>query len=223
MSQTIEMPLFPLNTVLFPGMPLNLHIFEDRYKIMMSECIEKRRPFGVVLIAQGEEALGPLADPYFIGCSAQIVQVQPLGQGQMNIMAVGKERFQIVSLDRDTRPYLTSMVEPFPIRDTDHEQTLANSTRVRAWLKRYLEILKRTGQIEVDVNQVPNNPVALAYLSAVLLQIPLSQKQELLAMSVVHELLAELRSVYRREVSLLDTLLDPPGDDADDEATYSLN
>lgn len=217
----IELPLFPLNTVLFPGMPLNLHIFEDRYKIMMSECIEKRKPFGVVLIAQGQEALGPLAEPHLIGCSAQIIQVQPLGQGQMNITAVGKERFQVVSLDRETRPFLTGSVEPFPIRDTDREQTSSNSALVRAWLKRYLEILKRTGQIEVDVNQVPHDPIALAYLSAVLLQIPLSQKQELLSMQVVHELLASLRDVYRREVSLLHTLLTPPDDD--DDSTFSLN
>lgn len=216
-----ELPLFPLNTVLFPGMPLNLHIFEDRYKIMMSECIEKRQPFGVVLIAQGQEALGPLADPYSIGCSAQIIQVQPLGQGQMNITAVGKERFQIVSLDRESRPYLTGTVEPLPIRDDDHEQTLSHAALVRAWLKRYLEVLKRMGEVDVDVNQVPRDPTALAYLSAVLLQIPLEQKQELLSMPSVHELLDSLRSVYRREVALLGTLLTPPGDG--DSDPVSLN
>ena len=60
----LELPLFPLNTVLFPGMPLNLHIFEERYKRMMQACIESSKPFGVVLIKQGLEAHGPLADPF---------------------------------------------------------------------------------------------------------------------------------------------------------------
>ena len=55
----IELPLFPLNTVLFPGMPLGLHIFEDRYKLMIGQCVQERRPFGVVLIRSGQEALGP--------------------------------------------------------------------------------------------------------------------------------------------------------------------
>jgi Lon protease-like protein len=55
-----ELPLFPLNTVLFPGMPLTLHIFEDRYKRMIRTCLKTRQPFGVVLVRHGQEAFGPL-------------------------------------------------------------------------------------------------------------------------------------------------------------------
>ena len=84
-----ELPLFPLNTVLFPGMPLPLHIFEDRYKQMINNCLEEKEPFGVVLIRNGKEALGPLAQPHSIGCTARIVEVQKLSDGRMNITSVG--------------------------------------------------------------------------------------------------------------------------------------
>ena len=77
-----ELPLFPLNTVLFPGMPLTLHIFEDRYKLMIGKCIQERQPFGVVLIRRGLEALGPVADTHSVGCMAFIRQVERLEQGR---------------------------------------------------------------------------------------------------------------------------------------------
>ena len=70
----MELPLFPLNTVLFPGATLPLHIFEDRYKEMISQCIEEHRPFGVLLIRKGREA-GDLAEPFEIGTTAHIARV----------------------------------------------------------------------------------------------------------------------------------------------------
>ena len=96
-----ELPIFPLNTVLFPGMPLSLHIFEDRYKLMIGKCLQERRAFGVVLIRQGAEALGPLAEPNKIGCTAFISQVERLHQGRMNIGVIGQRRFRIISLDTE--------------------------------------------------------------------------------------------------------------------------
>ena len=104
-----ELPLFPLNTVLFPGMPINLHIFEPRYKLMIEQCIQNDEPFGVVLIHKGTEASGPLAEPHPIGCTAQITQVERLDDGRMNILAVGGERFQIRSLNL-FEPYLVGTV-----------------------------------------------------------------------------------------------------------------
>ena len=110
-----ELPLFPLNTVLFPGTPLQLHIFEARYKKMVNACLQEQRPFGIALIERGAEALGPLAEPYPIGCAARVVQVQRLEQGRMNIVALGGERFRILSLDRQSHPYLVG-VEEFKIK-----------------------------------------------------------------------------------------------------------
>ena len=61
-----ELPLFPLNVVLFPGMPLPLHIFEERYKAMVADCIRDNRPFGVVLV-EGSADDGAPAQPVAVG------------------------------------------------------------------------------------------------------------------------------------------------------------
>jgi Lon protease-like protein len=88
MSTLHEIPLFPLNTVLFPGMPLPLHIFEDRYKGMINQSIQEATPFGVVLIREGAE-VGDTAIPYDVGTSAFVTQVERLPDGRMNINTVG--------------------------------------------------------------------------------------------------------------------------------------
>lgn len=71
----MRLSLFPLNSVLFLGMPLRLRIFEERYKEMINACIDQEKPFGVVLIKEGREALGTLAKPYSIGTIAHITEV----------------------------------------------------------------------------------------------------------------------------------------------------
>ena len=73
----LRLPLFPLNTVLFPKMPITLHIFEERYKQMIQHCLSEQIPFGVVLIKQGVEVNGS-AEPYLVGCTARITHTHHL-------------------------------------------------------------------------------------------------------------------------------------------------
>jgi uncharacterized protein len=94
-----ELPLFPLNTVLFPGMPIQLYIFEQRYKEMIHDCLKSSQPFGVVLIRNGKEANSHLAEPHYVGCSARILDVEPLEEGRMNLVALGQQRFRILELN----------------------------------------------------------------------------------------------------------------------------
>ncbi len=89
-----RLPLFPLNLVLFPGQDLPLHIFEERYKDMIGECLEQDSPFGVVLIKEGLEVGAP-ADPERIGTSTRILRSEILDQGRINIMTKGERRFEI--------------------------------------------------------------------------------------------------------------------------------
>ena len=89
-----RLALFPLNLVLFPGMELPLHIFEERYKDMIGECLEQNIPFGVVLIKEGLEVGAP-ADPERIGTSTRILRSETLDQGRMNIVTKGERRFEI--------------------------------------------------------------------------------------------------------------------------------
>lgn len=104
-----RLPLFPLRTVLFPGAALPLHVFEERYKIMIERCIQARAPFGVALIRSGEEVGGP-AEPHDIGTSASIARVQRLPDGRMNVIALGQRRFRIAGLDH-SEAYLAGDVE----------------------------------------------------------------------------------------------------------------
>ncbi|MCH8815466.1 MAG: LON peptidase substrate-binding domain-containing protein [Chloroflexi bacterium] len=105
----MEIPIFPLNTVLFPGATLPLHIFEERYKQMIAQCLEDQHSFGVVLIRSGGE-VGATAEPFDIGAIANISNVERLDDGKMNLICRGGERFRIVKTIADT-PYLKAEVE----------------------------------------------------------------------------------------------------------------
>ncbi len=105
----MELRLFPLRTVLFPGMPLPLNVFEPRYLQLVQECMEHAEPFGVALIREGPE-VGGSADPFEIGSTARIEQI---AQGMLNtiqLLARGERRVRILELHHD-RPYLWADAE----------------------------------------------------------------------------------------------------------------
>lgn len=197
-----DLPIFPLHTVLFPGMPLPLHIFEERYKEMVMYCLDKRQPFGVVLIQQGNEAGGPLAVPYAVGCTARILEVEPLAEGRMNIITLGEKRFRILSLNHE-QPYLIGKVELFPLELGEPEVMEGLSQRLLSLVHRYMQTLTQIGEVSLDPEKLPSEPVVLAYLAAVLLQIPPYRKQELLACAKAVDLIRVLVKHYRLELSLL--------------------
>ncbi|MEZ4584481.1 MAG: LON peptidase substrate-binding domain-containing protein [Caldilineaceae bacterium] len=114
----MEMPLFPLNVVLFPGMFLPLHIFEPRYREMVEHCVETKSPFGVALIRDGQE-VGDAATPCDIGTAARIAKVQRMPDGRMNISTVGTQRFRIESVDY-SRSYAVAQVRHYPIVKHGH-------------------------------------------------------------------------------------------------------
>jgi Lon protease-like protein len=103
-----ELSIFPLNVVLFPGMPLPLHVFEERYKSMIRGCIDGGNPFGVVLIKEGSE-VGGYADPFTVGTTARIVKVEYLDGGRMRIMTQGMRRFSILQIIH-REPYIKALV-----------------------------------------------------------------------------------------------------------------
>lgn len=205
-----SLPLFPLNTVLFPGMQLQLHIFEERYKLMINNCIETNEPFGVVLIKQGREALGPAATPHSVGCEAAISEVQRLPLGRMNITAVGQRRFRIMGIDR-SQPFLLGDVEFF-MPANDHPNLIHRYSRVlRPLVIHYLETLSSSEDANFDREQIPHQPRSIAQIASILLQADSLQKQQLLAMTSLTRLLRALIEIYRLETLLLRVRLSPPG------------
>ena len=106
------LPIFPLELVLMPGVPLPLHIFEPRYKEMITECLEQKRPFGVV--RSSDEGV---AD---IGCTAEIVSViKKYDDGRMDILARGVDRFEVIEVNED-RSFLQAEIA-LVLDDSDAE------------------------------------------------------------------------------------------------------
>jgi uncharacterized protein len=174
--------LFPLHTVLFPGMPLPLHIFEERYKLMIGRCIEEERPFGVVLIQSGPEVGGP-AVPHMAGTTAHIASVKRADDGRMNLIAIGQERFRIVEIVRH-EPYLIARAEPLGDEAPSAEAPVL-AVEVRALLATYLRDLFALLEQPEEELEIPAEPGRLSMVAAAVMQIPMSERQALLEMTDV--------------------------------------
>jgi Lon protease-like protein len=201
-TDVVELPLFPLNTVLFPGQVLPLHIFEDRYRLMIRRCLAEDTPFGVVLIKQGRE-VGETAEPHLIGTVARIVESSHLPDGAMNILAVGTERFRIRRLFHD-QPYLRGEVEFFPMPEPSDAETLTGlAERVRTQIRRYIELIAQAAGLQIQVGEIPETPQQMGYLAAVALQVENAEKQALLDSSSLARILTAEMTLLRRENALL--------------------
>ena len=198
----IELPLFPLNTVLFPGQMLSLHIFEDRYRLMIRRCLAEDLPFGVVLIKRGSE-VGAEAEPHAVGTIARILKSTHQSDGTIDIVTVGQERFCIDHLIHD-QPYLRGEVKILPMQpptDSDAVATLAD--RVRDNVSCYIKLIAEAAGLQIQVDAMPDAPQQLGYLAGVAMQIDNREKQEILANSSLPQVLAREIQLLNRENALL--------------------
>ncbi|MFZ0920493.1 MAG: LON peptidase substrate-binding domain-containing protein [Candidatus Dormiibacterota bacterium] len=214
----IEVPLFPLGTVLFPHMPLSLHIFEERYRTMMRDCRRASTTFGIVAIRSGQET-GGSAVPYEVGTLAQLDEIEELGDGGYNLVVVGASRFHIDAVSHD-RPYLVGSVHylqdlPTPADDTDRL-----AAAVTAAFRGYAGQLRGIGQEDPVEFGLPSDPELLSYLVAAAMQVETAQRQRLLEIDGTAERLAACLRLLRREAALLDRMLVRSKDHA---GTSSLN
>jgi Lon protease-like protein len=202
-------------------MPISLHIFEDRYKLMIGRCIAERKPFGVVLLEHGTAEHYPGQDvvPYTVGCTAHITQVQQVGDGRLNIVAFGHERFQVLEFDQ-SQPYLMGTVEMMPFSMHDLAVFAESAHRLRPLIVRYVSMNSRQDDA-FDAHQLPEDPVQLAYLGAALLKTGADDKQKILGASNAVSMLDDLFAMYRKENTLLSIFDDVPKQD--DENPFSLN
>lgn len=199
---TIELPLFPLNTVLFPGQVLPLHIFEDRYRLMIRHCLAEDTPFGIALIQQGRE-VGETASPHRIGTVARIVESSYLSNGAMNIITVGVERFRILRLLHD-QPYLRGEVETLPLAEPEEPAIVTElAGRVSRLVRRYIELIAEAAGLQIQIDQVPTAPQQIGYLAAVSMQVDNREKQQLLDSSSLARILRIELTLLQRENALL--------------------
>ena len=189
-----SLPLFPLNLVLFPGMALPLHIFEERYKAMIGDCLQRDAPFGVALIRSGPEVGAP-AEPHRTGTTARVLRSQLLEEGRMNIMTKGERRFEIVQLTQQT-PHLEARVryldEPVGENFAGVSPELADE-----YYRLVRNLAALTGGYASQV-ELPSDPVALSYGIAGSLELPAPLRQELLEAPTADDRLTRLLPLLRR-------------------------
>jgi Lon protease-like protein len=193
-GKQITLPLFPLNTVLVPGMTLPLRIFERRYLQMVRDCLESDPVFGVVLIKEGQE-VGESAVPHRVGTTARILSVERTSPEELHIVTLGEERFLLHGVLHD-EPYLVGEIEPFPLEDQEDPGVEALFDASLVLLTAYLDLISQANDIDIQLRQPVAGPAEMAYLVAALLQVPLAVKQQILET-------AELGKMMQREVALL--------------------
>ncbi len=200
---SFEMPLFPLNVVLFPGMPLPLHIFEPRYRLMIERCLDEDRVFGVAQIIEGQEGHSDTT-PAPIGCAAEIIEVAPFADGRLNVQTLGTRRFEILSY-REQDEYLVGTCEWLEDQQDDDGLVRA-SMRIRGLLSRYFDSLSLSTALPAELGDldVPQDPYALSMFIAAIMTLPNNQKQTLLEMTStkarleVEEFLLERAEIVHR-------------------------
>jgi len=198
------LPLFPLNTVLFPHLPLPLHVFEERYRVMIRDCLDAGHSFGVVGIREGLET-GP-ALPYDIGTLAKIVRIDRMEDGRTNLLVSGASRFRILETATD-RPYLRGRIEILP-ETGDEVAGIGELTDAAATAFRdYSNLLRELVNEKPEPFEPPMDPELLSYLVAGTLTLQLPQKQALLESPRTDERLRAELALLRRELTLLREML----------------
>jgi uncharacterized protein len=201
---TQKLPLFPLGSVLFPGATINLHIFEERYRLMIGRCLEESTPFGVLLIREGEEVEEGRADPrpaepFMVGTTAEISASVKLDDGRILLTAVGGQRFRVEQFVQRA-PYLIGAITPLP--DQLGPNTAIAARDLRLTYERYWQGIAAATGSQAEVEELPQDVVAMTYQLAERLQVNSQRKQRWLEAEVATRL-REMTDVLRTELALL--------------------
>jgi Lon protease-like protein len=210
------MALFPLGTVLFPGVTLPLHIFEPRYKQMVTRCLHLKQPFGVVLIKEGVE-VGGSADPYRVGTVAAIQHALRFEDGRMLLTTVGQQRFRVINIVQH-EPYLVANIEMLDEEITAETLTLAE--HIRELYAKHRDALAYATGITPQLEELPDDPIALSYQLSEQFQVVYQSKQQLLEADLDDRLEA-IADALERELRFLPQPPNTPPESSD--VPWSLN
>jgi len=170
-----ELPLFPLNAVLFPGGPLPLRVFEPRYLDMVSRCLREDSGFGVLLIRDGAEA-GP-ADTFEIGTVAEIVDWYQGSDGLLGVTAEGRHRFELEAADRQPDGLYVGT-----IRSIEAEPEIPVSDEYQLLTRLLKDVLDELGSHYQNIPKNYADSAWVGYRLTEILPLPLTTKQRLLEM-----------------------------------------
>ena len=222
------LPLFPLgHTVLFPGVVLPLHVFEERYRELVRSLVElpegSRRRFGVVAIRQGweigDDAVSALHD---VGCAAELRRVSRSPDGRYDIVTVGTDRFRLGRVDRESQPYLVGLVDWLP-PEPPATGVAGLAGAVGALFADYVDAAAGLQGRLTDEAELPGDPAELAYAVAAAAVLTLEDRQALLEAETTRaRLRAELR-LLKRETTMVRRLQALPVPIAELQVTQSLS
>jgi len=196
-----ELPLFPLPVVLFPGVPMPLHIFEPRYREMLSDIRVSNSFFGLSYFdsSTSDEEIPPTGH---VGCVAEVTEVQELPDGRSNVLTIGLIRYRVEEYVGAEGSYLVARVSFFEDDEEDIE-TLSDRSREVAdtftRIARAVRILNDERATLPDISDT--EPLRLSFLVAAAMEIDAEVKQELLGLRSTGERLRRLRDMLVRAVT----------------------
>ncbi len=223
---TETLPLFPLGTVLYPGLVLPLNIFEERYRQLVRDLRggpEPRR-FGVIAIREGRETgIDGVSALHDVGCVAVVREVTELPDGRYEMLTIGADRFKLHGLaDPGSKPYLLGEVETLDEPVGDEAESKLAVTAVQRVFRGYLDMLATKGSATINVPELPDEPILLSYLVAASVIVDLPERQGLLAQPNALRRLRAERALLAKETAILRSLGSTPAPDLR-SSPYSQN
>jgi Lon protease-like protein len=204
-----NIPLFPLNTILVPGLVLPLHIFEPRYRLMIQELLEipeeEEREFGIVAVRDGHDiSASGIAALHPVGTSTILREANSHEDGRYDIVTTGSRRFHINSLDTST-PLLRADVDWLPEPETPQtEEIVLLTSKALNDFSNYRAAL--SGEFDGNISmleELPTDPTVVSYLLTAAILLPTAERQELLAAQNSEERLVHIRTLLKREIGLI--------------------
>src|SRR5712691_6555282 len=195
-----ELPIFPLPVVLFPGMPMPLHVFEERYRKMLADIRAGNNLFGLSYF-DSDSSDKDVPPAGHIVCVAEVTETQALPDGRSNVLAVGVVRYQVEAYVERGDPYLVVRPNFFEDDEEDVESLMSNARDVAAMFTRVANSIRLINDERGNLPDISDTePQKLSFLVAAALEIEVETKQELLELRSTSERLSRLRDLLARVV-----------------------
>ncbi len=196
-----ELPIFPVPLVLFPGVPLPLHIFEPRYRQMLGDIRISNNLFGLSYFdaSVSDKEIPPAGH---VGCVAEVTEVQPMPDGRSNILTIGQIRYRVQGYVERGDPYLVAQVEFFEDEDEDDSALTERAHEVADTFSRIARAVRTLNDERTSLPDISDTePQRLSFLVAAAMEIDAEVKQEMLELRSTSERLRRLRDMLIRAVS----------------------
>ncbi len=196
-----ELPLFPLGVVLFPGVPLPLHIFESRYRQMLNDIRASNSLFGLSYFDPSVSERETPA-PGSVGCVAKVTDTQSFADGRSNILTMGVIRYRIDEYFDRGDPYLVARVSYFADEEDDAEAVQESAHEVADTFTRIARAVRTINDERANLPDITDTePERLSFLVAAAMEVDTDVKQELLELRSTGERLRRLQDILARAVS----------------------